>query len=281
MGITPVALLDVCVPSSVFLYNNVKKVENGEKARGTVVFAQGAKIAQAVAQYHDNTAKGATEAYNIFGKYAKTSKILDYAGKGVNWATHNVNPLICASAAYRTLTSDDKVHTGISQLGAISGMFLGEGLMKLHSDKLINEENVNKLVEQLKKVDGLKGIATAILENGHGGKIASILKGIAFVTVSMTSYNIGQKLADDTADRICTDIGIQSKNDKNTVSINETESIPESAPHAQDETAEVTDETEENVRDEEGEPTTSNVEPDLIDDGQLEYAVSHKIDRMV
>ena len=31
MGITPVALLDVCVPSSVFLYNNVRKVENGEK----------------------------------------------------------------------------------------------------------------------------------------------------------------------------------------------------------------------------------------------------------
>ena len=74
MGITPVALLDVCVPSSVFLYNNVRKVENGEKARGTVVFAQGAKIAQAVAKYHDDTAKTASEAYNIFGKYYNYEK---------------------------------------------------------------------------------------------------------------------------------------------------------------------------------------------------------------
>lgn len=225
MGITPVAVLDVCVPSSVFLYNNIKKVENGEKARGTVVFAQGAKIAEAVAKYHDNTAKNASEAFNIFGKYADKSKILDYAGKGVNWATHNVNPLICMSAAYKTLTSDDKIQTGISQLGALSGMFLGEGLMKRNSGKLINEENVVKLAEKCKNTKGLKSIAEFILKNGHGGKIASIVKGIAFVCASMTSYNIGQSLGDDMVARLYADNGIKIKKTDTEKNENEEESV--------------------------------------------------------
>lgn len=209
MGIPTVEVLEVCVPSTVFLYNNVKKVENGEKARGTVVFAQGAKIAEAIAKYHDSTAKNASEAFNIFGKYAKESKVLDYAGKGVNWATHNVNPLICASGVYKTLTSDDKVHTGITQLGAISGMFLGEGLMKRNMDKVINEQNVTKLAESVKDVKGLGSIAQTLLKNGNGGKVAAIAKGIAFVCASITSYAAGEKVATKAADNICKDMGVE------------------------------------------------------------------------
>ncbi|MBR6098361.1 hypothetical protein IKP85_01295 [bacterium] len=205
MGISTVAVLDVCVPSSVFLYNNIRKVENGEKARGTVVFAQGAKIVEAVAKYHDNTAKSASEAFNIFGKYADKSKVLDMAGKGVNWATHHVNPLICMASGYKVLTSDDKLQTGISQAGAISGMFLGEGLMKRNMGKVINEENIVKLAEKVKDVKGLKTIAEMVLKGGAGGKVASIVKGIAFVCASMTSYDLGQKLGDSVASRVCAD----------------------------------------------------------------------------
>ena len=274
MGITPIAVLDVCVPSSVFLYNNIRKVENGEKARGTVVFAQGAKIAQAIAKYHDDTAKNATEAYNIFGKYASRSQILDYAGKGVNWATRNVNPLICASAVYKTATSDDKVHTGISQIGALSGMFLGEGLMKLYSGNLINESNINNLAEQLKNVKGLGKLANAILNSHHGGKIASILKGIAFVTVSMTSYNIGQKIGEDTADRVCADLGIKSA-DKEQQSV-----IVELQPHQEKRVSkdELTEETPPQEND-----TAENIQESEEPQEQesLESLVQNKIDRMV
>ena len=212
MGIPTVEVLEVCVPSTVFLYNNVRKVENGEKARGTVVFAQGAKIAEAVAKYHDSTAKNASEAFNIFGKYAKESKVLDYAGKGVNWATHNVNPLICASGVYKTLTSDDKVHTGITQLGAISGMFLGEGLMKMNMSKVINEQNITKLAEGLKDVKGIGSIAQTLLKNNNGGKAAAIIKGIAFVCASMTSYSLGERLATKVADNLCKDMGVEEDN---------------------------------------------------------------------
>lgn len=209
MGIPTTAVLDVCVPSSVFLYNNIKKVENGETARGTVVFAQGAKIAEAVAKYHRDTAKNASEAFNIFGKYADKSKVLDAAGKGVNWATHNVNPLICLSSVYKVATSDDKVHTGITQLGAISGMFLGEGLTKQNMGKFINEENVTQLAQKAKNINGLKSIAEFVLKAGNSSKIASILKGVVFVCASMTSYDLGQKLATNLADRVCTNAGIE------------------------------------------------------------------------
>ena len=214
MGIPTVEVLEICVPSSVFLYNNVKKVENGETARGSVVFAQGSKIATAVAKYHNQTAKTASEAYNIFGKYAQQSKALEYVGKGVNWATRNVNPLICASAVYKTYKSDDKVHTGITQAGAISGMFLGEGMMKLAQDDIFNAENVTKLAEYCKKIPGLKAISEALLKSGGSGKLAAITKGIAFVTASITSYALGEKLGSECADNVCANLGIKRDNQK-------------------------------------------------------------------
>lgn len=214
MGIPAVEVLEICVPSSFFLYNNVKKVENGETARGSVVFAQGSKIATAVAKYHNQTAKTATEAYNIFGKYAQNSKALDYLGKGVNWATRNVNPLICGAAVYKTCKSDDKVHTGITQLGALSGMFLGEGMMKLAQDDIFNAENITKLAEQCKKIPGLKGLSEAVLKSGCSGKLAAITKGIAFVTASISSYALGEKIGGECADNICTNLGIDHNKQK-------------------------------------------------------------------
>ena len=212
-----VELLSVCVPSAIFFRNNVEKVKNGDKARGSVVFAQGAKIAQAVAKYHDTTAQSATEAFNIFGKYAKDYKALDVAGKGIDWAAHHVNPLICMSAVYKTATADDKVHTGITQVGALAGMFAGEGMMKQVQDKIFNEQNVRRMAESVKETPGLKSVANYILKGSHAGKLGAILKGLAFVTVSMTSYDIGEKLANPIADRITTDLAMNddSEDDEN------------------------------------------------------------------
>lgn len=215
MGFSAISVLDVCVPSSVFLLSNIKKVENGDKSRSTVVFAQGAKIAQAIAKYHNTTAKNASEAFNIFGKYAEKSKVLDTAGKGVNWATRNVNPLICASAVYKTATSDNKVETGISQLGALSGMFLGEGLMKNFSGNYINEENAIKLAEKMKNTKGLGKLGEFLLKSGNCGKVATVAKGVAFVCVSMTSFSLGKKLGDDFAERKCANLGLSSTDTQN------------------------------------------------------------------
>ena len=199
MGIPSVELLEIRVPSAWFLRNNIEKVQNGETARGSVVFAQGAKIAQAVAKYHNSVAQNASDAYNIFGKYAKDSKALDYAGKGINWATKNVNGLIGLSAIYKTATAEDKVETGVNQAGALAGMFVGEGLMKMNKGKVINEKNILNLAEKCKDVRGLKLLSEALLKPGAAGKVASVARGIAFVCASMTSYDLGEKHSKDAA----------------------------------------------------------------------------------
>ena len=206
-----VALLEICVPSAWFLRNNVKKVQNGDDARSTVVFAQGAKIAEAVQQYHEKSAKSASEAYNIFGKYADKSRVLNFTGKGIDWAAKHVNLLISLSALYKTATSENKLETGINQLGALSGMFVGEGLMKLNKNKVINEANVTKVLEKVKDTKFIGKAAQKLLKTGAGGKIAAVLQGISFVLVSMGSYSAGETLAKQHSKKICTNLGLYNK----------------------------------------------------------------------
>lgn len=204
------ALLEVCVPSSIFCYRNIKKVENGEPQRGTVAFAQGAKIAQACVNYHDATSKATQKYFDVFNEYAKKYKPVDYAGKAVKWATKNVNPLICASSVIKTATSDDKLGTGITEAGALAGMFAGEGLMKLHLDKIINADNVTKLAKQVDKVNWLKPVSKFLTKSGHSSKIAAILKGILFVCGSMGSYSLGQELAEKYSDKVKASLGVET-----------------------------------------------------------------------
>ena len=206
-----VTLLEVCVPSAWFLRNNVKKVQNGDDARSTVVFAQGAKIAEAIKKYHDKTSKSATEAYNIFGKAAEKSKVLNFSGKTIDWAAKNVNLLIGLSAVYKTAKSDNKVETGITQVGALSGMFVGEGLMKRNKNKIINEKNITKIFERLQNTKFIGKLANKLLKNGGAGKFSAILQGVAFVLVSMGSYSIGEKIAKQHADKISANLGLNKQ----------------------------------------------------------------------
>ena len=204
------ALLDVCVPSGIFCYRNLKKVENGEPQRGTVAFAQGAKIVQACANYNDSTAKTANSLCSVFNEYAKKYKPVDYAGKAVKWATKNVNPLICASSVIKTATADDKVGTGITEGGALAGMFAGECMMKLYMDKVINEKNVFNAAKSVEGIRWLKPMSEFLMKSGHSSKVASIIKGIAFVCGSMGSYAVGQNLAEKYADRVKAHLGVET-----------------------------------------------------------------------
>ena len=208
-----VALLEICVPSAWFLRNNVKKVQNGDDARSTVVFAQGAKIAEAVQKYHEKSATSASEAYNIFGKYAEKSKALNFTGRGIDWAAKHVNLLIGLSALYKTAKSENKVETGITQLGALSGMFVGEGLMKLNKNRVLNEQNVTKVLEKVKDTKVIGKTAQKLLKSGAGGKIAAVLQGISFVLVSMGSYSAGEKLAQKHSEKICSSLGVKTKDE--------------------------------------------------------------------
>lgn len=204
------ALLEVCVPSSIFCYRNIQKVENGEPQRGTVAFAQGAKIVQACANYNDATSKTTQKYLDVFNEYAKKYKPVDYAGKVVKWATKNVNPLICASSVIKTATAEDKLGTGITEAGALAGMFAGEGLMKLHLDKIINADNVTKVAKEAEKVSWLKPVSEFLAKSGNSSKLAAILKGVLFVCGSMGSYSIGQELAEKYSDKVKASLGVKT-----------------------------------------------------------------------
>ncbi|MBO8429839.1 hypothetical protein IAC76_00490 [Spirochaetes bacterium] len=223
-------LLEVCVPSGIFCWRNIKKVENGETARGSVAFAQGAKMAQAAAQYNDTVAKTAHNASSIFNNLSPAGKkAVDYTGKAVKWATKNVNPLICISSGIKVATSDDKIGTGISEAGALAGMFAGEGLMKLHQNKIFNEKNITTLANAMKGKKGLNSISKYMLKSGNAGKIAAILKGVAFVSASIASYSIGQKIAEGYKDKVKAGLGIKTEPEENKTAEAEQKSSPVTA----------------------------------------------------
>ena len=205
MGVTT-ALLDICVPSGIFCYRNYKKTENGELGRAPVFVFQGAKVfaalGKAVNQYDNAFAKTATETAAEWSKYSRNYKAVDYINKGVKWGMSNINPLICAASAYKMVTSDDKLHTGIVEVGSLSGMFAGEGWMKENLGNFINEQSVTKLAQTAEQ-KGLGNISKYILKSGNAGKIASILKGVIFVTGSIASSTLGAELGKFTADKMC------------------------------------------------------------------------------
>lgn len=209
MGLTA-PILEVCVPSGIFCWRNIKKFENGDTGRGTVAFAQGAKIAEAVSKYDGTVGKTATEAINIFNKYAENSKALDYTGKAVKWATKNVNPLICASSVLKVGLSDDKPKAAVVETGAIAGMFAGEGLMKAEMGKLINAANIEKAASTMGKTSLFKPLSEALLKAGVSSKAAAIIKGVTFVCGSMASYSVGQKLGEKYSEKVTSVLGFDS-----------------------------------------------------------------------
>lgn len=104
--------------------------------------------------------------------------------------------------------ADDKVGTGINETGALAGMFAGEGLMKLHMDKVINADNVTKIAKQADKVKWLKPVSEFLTKSGNNSKVAAIIKGVLFVCGSMASYSAGHAIAEKYSDRVKANLGL-------------------------------------------------------------------------
>ena len=81
------------VSSLIFAYRNVGKTQNGEIGRAPVAAAQGINVLSEVARYNKAIAKGTEAATSMFSNLAKHNKAVDYAVKGVNWATKTLTLL--------------------------------------------------------------------------------------------------------------------------------------------------------------------------------------------
>lgn len=165
------------VSSLIFACRNVDKTQNGEIGRAPVAAAQSINVMNEVTKYNKALAKGADAATSIFNKMAEHNKAVNYAVKGVNWATKNVNPLICVSGGLKVAMAEDKTSAAINEVAALSTMFAGETIAKKALPKLIEKLPLNK-------------------------KMGAVVKGLLFVGASMTSYALGEGLGKDLAKNV-------------------------------------------------------------------------------
>lgn len=190
------------IASCIFACRNVDKTKNGDVGRSTVALGQTAGLLQEVSKYDGLAANSARSALSVFSKLANEHKAFEYAGKAVQFAADNVNPLICASGVLKTAMSDDKVGTGVTEVAALSAMFAGEGMIKKNYDKAVNSKTVKEGISKLSKTKVLKPLFEYLEKHKLKGKAGAIIKGLLFVGGSMTSYAVGQKFGEATANRV-------------------------------------------------------------------------------
>lgn len=196
------------VASGIFAVRNVNKTEDGEVGRSAVALGQTAGVVQEIAKYDGAIANTARSAVSVFSDMAKENKAFEYAGKFTKFAVNNVNPLICVSGGIKTLMSDDKVKTGITEAAALAAMFAGEGLTKQYYEKAIASNSFKTLIDKLSKTKGINKIFKYLSKNKLNGKAGAIIKGLTFITASITSYNIGQNIGSKLADEVKAELGI-------------------------------------------------------------------------
>ena len=195
------------VATGIFCAKNVDKAtEQGKIGRIGVAAGQCKNLLTEVAKYDNAAGEGSKVVLSTMRNMANNDALLKFAGKAVNFAADNINPLICVSAGIDVLTADDKKSALITNTTALGSMFAVESLMKKHLD-------------DIPKMDCMKGISEKVLKFAEGtkaeGKLPSIIHGVAFVIGSCTAYAAGEKFG-----HLLT--GKSDNEEKNTNSNNET-----------------------------------------------------------
>lgn len=202
------------VASAIFTYRNTDKAQNGEVGRGTVAAAQLAGLVQEGAKSTSAIGNITRSTLSVGSKLAKQYKVFDYASKVTKFAADNVNPLICVSGAIKTLRSDDKMKTGITETTALTTMFAGEALTKHYYDKIIGSKACKDLLTKASSTKYLKPVFEYLEKHNLTGKVGAIVKGLAFVAASITAYNIGHKMGEDINDRLKANLNIKAQTPK-------------------------------------------------------------------
>ncbi len=172
-------MYDYLVRSTIFGVRNADKVVNtADKGRLAADVGQFTNAFKTAAQLDNSLGKGAQAAINAMGKASQKCKAIEIAGKGADWASRHVNPLLVGAAGYRVLTSDDKKTALRHEIFGMSAMFGGEYLMK----EFFKSNTMSKL--------------RAKVPNKYLRVALGVLEGILFVGGSILSSNIGYKLSD-------------------------------------------------------------------------------------
>jgi hypothetical protein len=172
------------VKSTVFGVRNADKVVNGsnsgrDEGRFAATAGQFANALKEARKFDNIAKKGATAAIDAVNIASKNSKALDYALKGVKFASNHVNPLLCAAAGYRVLTADDKKSALQRETFGMSSMFAFERVAK----KFLASNYIKNLTKHM--------------PGGKDGKNAFlIITGLGFVACSIMGYSFGRKIGE-------------------------------------------------------------------------------------
>lgn len=166
-------------------YNNV--VNKGDLTRIPVLMGQCANAA-------DQAIKCNNTVNNIVSSTltsAKANKAFNGLAKTVNFVRRNINPFIVASSTAKVVLADkeDRKKTLLTEAGCLTGMFMGEGYMKRHLNKLIDKLPIS-------------------------AKWKPIAHGIIFVAGSLTASTIGQKIGKKIAQYWDTPLGKKERAEK-------------------------------------------------------------------
>lgn len=195
------------VASTIFAYRRADKTKNGDVGSGVVAVGQCTGVMQEISKLDNAFAATAKSAVSVFEGLAKSSKVIDYAGRCLQFTANNVNPLICGAGALKVATSDDKVHTGVTELAALSTMFLGEGMIKKPLETLFSEKKVLEAGKKCSDVTLLKPLANVLKDAKISGRVGAVLKGLGFAGTSIAAYMVGRKFGLCYADNINSRLG--------------------------------------------------------------------------
>ncbi len=187
------------VASTIFAARNFDKTKNGEVGRSAVALGQTAGVIQEVAKYDTFASKTARSALSVFSELAKENKAFNVAGKVTKFAVDNINPLICVSGIIKTAKADDKLSTGITETLALTTMFAGESFVKKYYDKAVNSKSFQNFLTKASEKGLLKSLFKFIEKNKLSGKLGMIIKGLTFVSASISSYSAGEKIGKNIA----------------------------------------------------------------------------------
>ena len=185
------------------MLRNGDKASKGDDGRAVVAGCQGLNlcgdVASQVMKYDNAFANTARSAASVFSGMAKDNKAFKYASKAIKWGCDNVNPLICIAGGIKTLKSDDKISTGITEAAALTTMFAGENFIKSNYEAISKSKVVKNLIKQMKNTKGIKNIFKYISKKNLGGKIGTVIKGLALVSASIASYSAGEYMGKNIA----------------------------------------------------------------------------------
>lgn len=189
--------------SGIFAFRNAGKTERGEIGRAPVAAGQFKSIFDEIKAYDKTIAKGTESAINLIRETSGNKEALKGVGKVLGFCSENVNPLICVSGLIQVARAEDQKKEAFIQGSTLGFMFTGEGLCKKYWG------NISQFYKNMAKKMSVTKLGGKVLKSiethNAGGKVGEIIKGVTFLTCSIGSSTIGNKIAhsllkEDTAD---------------------------------------------------------------------------------